>query len=303
VKSKQQLSRRRFLEVSAVLGAGAAVGSGPFGCSRERGAGNAPDLVVAKGGTPAANCLAAVGALGGFSRFVREGQRVVIKPNPIGTSPPEQALNTHPDMVEAVVRGCLEAGAAAVLVVSNDGARGMEANGTAAAVERAGGRLKAITSRDEFREIVVPRGRILGRELVSIDVLDADVFINMPIAKHHGGTDVTFAMKNLMGINWDRIRFHRTDLHQSIAELAGAVRHDLVILDANHVLLTNGPGGPGEVSAPSQVIAGVDLVAVDAFACRFLERAPESIGHIRAAHELAIGEIDLAKLRIHETTV
>jgi uncharacterized protein (DUF362 family) len=210
------------------------------------------------------------------------------------------AVNTHPDMVEVVVRGCIEAGAREVLVLSNDGQRGFVATGTAAAVERAGGSWKPIQTEELFREVVVPRGKILRTERIATDLLESDVFINMPIAKHHAGSEVTFAMKNLMGVNWDRIRFHRTDLQQCIAELAGAVRHNLVIMDANHILLTNGPSGPGEVFRAEQVIAGVDPVAVDAFTTRFFNRTPESIGHIRIAHELGIGEIDMGRLRIRE---
>jgi uncharacterized protein (DUF362 family) len=309
VKGNPKISRRRFLECSALLGAGAVMTGGPVGCAMRRSGGSTaagaglPDLALAAGGAPAANCLAAIGALGGISRFVRPGQRVVIKPNPVGASRPEQGIHTHPEMVGAVTLACLQAGAREVVVLSFDSLRNMEANGTAAAVTGAGGTLKALSAREEFREVLAPRGRILGRELVAVDVLDADVFINMPIAKHHAGAEVTFAMKNLMGINWDRIRFHRTDLQQCIAELAAVVRHDLVILDAHHVLLNNGPIGPGEVTAPGQVVAGVDPVAVDAFACRYHNRRPESVGHIRIAHELGVGEIDLARLRIQEVTV
>jgi len=111
---------------------------------------------------------------------------------------------------------------------------------------------------------------------------------------------VTFAMKNLMGVNWDRNRFHRTDLQQTIAELATTVKHSLVIMDANHVLLTNGPGGPGEVRIANQVIAGVDPVAVDAFTTRFFDLEPDDIGHIQQAHELGVGRIDLADMTIKE---
>lgn len=310
----RKISRRRFLECSALLGAGAVMTAGPVGCAMRggatsgtagagRNAAGLPDLAVAAGGGPAANCLAAVAALGGIARFVRPGQRVVIKPNPVGTSRPEQAVHTHPEMVGAVTRACLEAGAREVVVVSFDSLRNMEVNGTAAAVAAAGGTLKSLTVREEFREVLAPRGRILGRELVSTDVLDSDVFINMPIAKHHAGAEVTFALKNLMGVNWDRIRFHRTDLQQCIAELAATVRHDLVILDANHVLMNNGPVGPGDVTTPGQVVAGVDPVAVDAFACRYLDRKPETVGHIRIAHELGVGQIDLARLKIQEVGV
>ncbi len=290
-------SRRRFLKCSALLGAQTTLG---FGLGRASGL--PMDLAVVTGDSPERNCTAAVEALGGFSRFVREGDRVTIKPNPIGTSLPEQAIHTHPDMVGAVVKGCRDAGAESVTVLSYDNRRNMVVNGTAAAVEGAGGVLKALGEREEFREVVIPRSRILRTEPIAIDVLEADVFINMPIAKHHAGAEVTLTMKNLMGINWDRIRFHRSGLHQCIAELASAVRHDLVIMDANHVLLSNGPSGPGEVSAARQVIAGVDPVAVDAFALRYFQRTPESIDHIRIAHQLGVGEIDLGKLRIREYT-
>ncbi|MFC1572077.1 DUF362 domain-containing protein [Candidatus Eisenbacteria bacterium] len=307
MKPNDGYTRRDFLKDSALLGTAAVLGSSGLACG-PRSRGHAPtaklpmDLAVVGGGSPAQNCMAAVEALGGFGRFVHPGDRVVVKPNPIGRSQPEQAINTHPDMIEAVVRSCLEHGAADVLVVSHDAMPSMIGNGTAAAVQQAGGTLKALDRVDEYREVVVPRGRILRTENIAIDVLEADVFINMPIAKHHAGAEVTFAMKNLMGVNWDRIRFHRTDLQQCIAELAGAVRHDLIIMDANHVLLTNGPAGPGEVRNVGEVIAGVDPVAVDAFTMRYFGREPGTIGHIRIAHELGIGEIDLGRLRIKEFT-
>ena len=296
--------RRRFLKQAVLASAGAALASSGLACSALRKTGAAyrlpMDLAIVNGNSPAKNCLAAVEALGGFSRFVREGNRVVVKPNPIGHNQPEMAINTHPEMVEVVVRECLAVGAREVIVLSHDGRRGFTANGTAAAVERAGGTLKILENVDQFREVIVPRGTILRREMIATDLFESEVFINMPIAKHHAGAEVTFAMKNLMGINWDRIRFHRTDLQQCIAELAGAVKHNLVIMDANHVLLSNGPSGPGEVLRGAQVIAGVDPVAVDAYTTRFFKRAPETIDHIRIAYDLGLGEIDLSKLKIKE---
>ena len=310
-------NRRRFLKHSALYCAGLATGlpTGLVGggCSwRTATTGSAdpsqartftsPDLVVATGEDPARNCRAALEALGGMHRFVRPGDRVVIKPNPVGNSRPEQAIHTHPDMITCVIRECLRVGAAEVVVTSHDSHRDMVANGTVAAVESAGGRLEVLERIEQFREVPVPRGRLLGREHIAASLVEADVFINMPIAKHHAGAEVTFAMKNLMGINWDRIRFHRTDLHRAIAELAGAVPHSLVILDANHVLLSNGPVGPGEVLRARTVVAGIDPVAVDTFALRYFDRRPEDIGHIRMARELGVGQIDLAKLRIHECT-
>ncbi len=283
------ISRRQFLLALA----GAAVPAG---------ADAPPDIVVAKGGRPAENCRAAVDALGGFSRFVRPGDRVVVKPNPLGTRRPEAGLHTHPDMVEAVIRGCREAGAREVIALSHDSRRFFLRNGTADAVERSGGILQVLETEDQFRPVIVPRGRILRREQIASAVLDADVFINLPIAKHHGETHVTVSMKNLMGINWNRGRFHETDLEVCIAELASCVHQDLILVDANHVLRTNGPMGPGEVLEARQVIAGIDPVAVDAFAARTFWPERTEIRHIRTAYDLGVGEIDLARLNIHEVT-
>jgi len=304
----QQFSRRAFFKYSAVIGAQAAFHSSSIARAATLGdlsdaVARPVDLVVANGSSPAQNCLAAVETLGGFSRFVSPGDRVVVKPNPIGSNPPEQATNTHPDMVETVIKECFRFGAKEVLVVSHDSERSFVGNGIGAAIERAGGVMKALEEESMYREVAVPRGRILRHEKISIDILESDVFINMPIAKHHAGAEVTLSMKNLMGINWDRIRFHQTDLHQCIAELAATVRPHLTILDANNVLLTNGPGGPGEVLPAQKVIAGVDPVAIDSFVTKAFWGEPETIRHIQIAYDLGVGEIDLSKLNIKEFDV
>ncbi len=300
---KIDVTRRTFLRHSALYGATLVSGSlagSLFRSARADGAPPGVDLAVAKGDSPAKNALAAVAAIGGFGRFVHPGDKVVIKPNPIGTSPPDRALNTHPEMIEAVIRECFRAGAREVVAISHDELRSMQANGTSGAVERGGGALRALGTMDQFREVLVPRGRLLRQVHIAADIIDADVFINMPIAKHHAGSQVTCAMKNLMGVNWDRNYFHATDLQRCIGELATAVPHSLVIMDANHVLLTNGPSGPGEVLRARQVIASVDPVAVDAYATRFFGLEPTDVGHIQTAYDLGVGEIDLAKLRVQE---
>ncbi len=213
---------------------------------------------------------------------------------------PGQAVTTHPEMVAVEVRECYKTGAGQVIALSHDDPTQAAANGTVAAVEGAGGTMVMANDPGQYREIILPRSRILRREAIATDVLDAEVFINMPIAKHHAGAQLTLAMKNLMGVNWDRRRFHMTDLDLTIAELATGIKHSLVILDANHVLLTNGPGGPGQVKVAKQVVAGVDPLAVDAFATRYFDLEPHQVRHIQRAYELGVGEIALGGLKIKE---
>jgi len=304
------VTRRGFLRRSIQAGAGAALLPGvaalggfsksAFAQGDLRVASPSIDLAVARGDDPARNCMAALDALGGLGRFVQAGQKVVIKPNPVGNYPPERAINTHPEMVRVVVRECLRLGAKEVKVISHDEASSFVGTGLAKVIEGNGGSWKALRQKEEFREVLVPRARNLRTIDLAEDLLQADVFINMPIAKHHAGSQVTFSMKNLMGVNFDRLVLHRTDLQQGIAELASAVRHDLVIVDANHVLLTNGPVGPGQVLRGRQVIAATDPVAADAYCTRFFDLKPEAVGHIRTAYELGVGEMNLDRLKIRE---
>jgi uncharacterized protein (DUF362 family) len=262
-----------------------------------------PDLAVATGGDPASNTLKAIEALGGMERFVKEGSKVAIKPNPATANSPEVASTTNPAVVGTVVDLCMKAGASEVVVVSHDALRNFEGSGIMGAATSAGARVVAAVSRDSYRSVPVLRGRMLQNVEIANDILDADVFINIPIAKHHSQAELTLSLKNLMGINWNRIYFHQHGLHQGIADLCTVVKQDLVVMDANRLLLTNGPGGPGQTRDDKTVIAGTDPVAVDAYTTTLFGREPHDIRHIRYAHELGIGEIGLERLNIEKIAV
>jgi uncharacterized protein (DUF362 family) len=305
--SREKMSRRDFL----IRGGGAGLACAGMGLlsapSLVRAAESVltgpPDLAVVTGGDPAVNTLRAIQALGGIERFVAKGARVAVKPNPVTGNRPETASTTNPDVLETVVRLCVEAGAGDVVVLSHDSERNFEGNGLLEAADRGGARVLAANSQDLYRPVPLVRGRLLEGVEVIGEVLDADVFINIPIAKHHGAAEVTLGMKNLMGINWNRGRFHQYGLQQCIADLNTAVRPDLIVMDANRVLLTNGPAGPGETRDALTVVAGTDPVAVDAYSTTLLDRNPMDIGHIRYAYQQGIGEIDLEKLTIEKISL
>lgn len=304
----KKMSRREFLINGSKLGF-ACMGLSLFSTPKFLNAvggeiGNTvPDLAVAKGGDPATNTMRAIHALGGFERFVQKHDKVAIKPNPITPAGPETAANTNPIVVETVVRMCMQAGAGEVVVLSNDPLRSFEGNGIMEAASGAGARVVAATTRDLFKSVNVLRGRILHDVEIIKDILDADVFINIPVVKHHAATTVTCSMKNLMGINWDRTYFHRHGLHQCIADLSTVVKTDLIIVDATRILLTNGPNGPGQTREERTVIAGTDPVAIDTYATTLLGRNPQDIDHIRFAYEIGVGEMYLETLNIKELAV
>ena len=291
------LSRREFVHRS--LAAGAAVTLGSALAPRVvAGPQTGTDLAVVKGEITAA-VKAAIDTLGGIGRFVTRGDKVVLKPNMSFPNPPEWASTTHPDVVRAVAGLCLAAGASRVAVIDQPLRRPevcLRRSGIAAACA-------------DLAHVTVVALRQLREVEVARDALQADVLINLPVAKSHNAAGVSFGMKNLMGLIWDREYFHQfIDLNQAIADLSTRIRPDLILLDATRALTTAGPNGPGKVLQLDTIVAGTDPVAVDSYAVGLTSWygqtfAGRNVKHIQAAASLGLGEIDVTRLRIRELTV
>ena len=274
------MRRRDILKAMALGGAAAVTHSfGAFDVlaqTAESAAESAtPDLVAALGGEPAAMLARTLDELGGIGRFVKPGQRVVIKPNIGWNNTPEEAGNTNPELVGALTRACLEAGAAKVSVFDHtcDNWKSCyENSGIRDAVRDAGGETLSADDRSDYGTVLLPRGKKLKEMQVHRAVLESDVWFNVPVLKSHGGSAVTSAMKNLMGIVWDRGVFHRRGLHQCIADSCTLARRPaLNIVDAFRVVVDGGPrGGRGkDVTVARGLFASPDMVAVDTAAVKF----------------------------------
>lgn len=260
---------------------------------------SASDLIIARNGTPKELLKAALDVYGGIQKVVKKGQKVVIKVNISFNMPPEYAVTTNPELVDALIELCYEAGAREVLVVDHtihNWQMCFTSTTMKKTVERAGAKIKAINYKDDFRTVSIPKGKTLKQTSISKDVLDADVFINVPIAKVHSSAVTTLSMKNLMGIVFDRGDFHLRGLHECIAELSTAVKPDLIILDAYRILMTDGPGGPGEIKEAGEVVVGTDPVAVDVYGSVLLGKDPQNIRYIRRASELGVGVMDVERI-------
>jgi uncharacterized protein (DUF362 family) len=258
-------------------------------------------LVIARNGTPGELLNAAIEGVGGIGNVVKKGQKVAIKVNMSFNQPPARAATTNPELVERLVEMCREAGASQVVVIDHTLENGQMCMATSEikdAVTQAGGDIKVINSHEDYKTVDIPRGKTLRRTELSKEVLDADVLINVPIAKVHGSAVISVSMKNLMGIVWDRGEFHTRGLNQCIADLSSLVKPDLIILDAYRILMSNGPRGPGKVKEAGEVVVGVDPVAIDRYGCELLEQDVDDVRYIRAGYELGLGEMDLGKVHM-----
>jgi len=132
------------------------------------------------------------------------------------------------------------------------------------------------------------------------EALSADVFINVPIAKHHSLTGLTLALKNMMGImGGDRGFIHR-QIEDALADVNGAVKSHLVVIDATRILTAHGPTGGSlrDVKVLNKVIASTDIVAADAYATGLFGLKPHDVPITVTAAKRGLGEINLEKVRI-----
>ena len=300
------MERREFLKKSLTLGLGAGVLFLPKGLrggiARALAEEQRPDLVALRGPSPEAMFDRGIAALGGIGRFVKPGQTVVIKPNISWDISEALGANTSPSLVARIIKHCLEAGAKRVYVMDHSieyWERTLENSGIGAAIKAAGG-VYAPSEEEKYYHKVDVNGATLKSVQVHESLLESDVMISVPVLKHHGGTGVTIAMKNLMGCVWNRREYHSKGLHGCIADFLRVRKPDLCVVDAYRVITRHGPrgGSPGDIAAMNAQILSTDIVAADAASAKMLSREPSDVGHIRLAAEAGFGQIDLTKLKI-----
>jgi len=265
-------------------------------------------LAVARGQSPAALVQSAIKALGGMERFVKPGNDVIIKPNIcVAYHTYEYAATTNPEVVAALVRLCLGAGAQRVRVMDQPmGGTPEQAyvrSGIGESVRAAGGQMEVMSTM-KFRDTAIPGGVEITRWPVYSDALDADVLIDVPIAKQHNLGRLTLGMKNLMGLIQNRNQFH-FNLGQRVADLTGLLRPNLTIVDAVRILMNHGPTGGSldDVKLANTVIASHDIVAADAYAATLFGLTGADIPAVRAGAEMGLGTLDLGGVKVEEIGV
>ncbi|MBO6101736.1 MAG: DUF362 domain-containing protein [Opitutales bacterium] len=310
------MKRREFVKTAVAATAAAAVAK-PLMAAVP--AGKPLDLVAVYGGEPVEMFRKGIAAMGGMSRFVKKGQTVVVKPNIGWDRKPEFGSNANPELVGEIVKQCFKFGAKEVLCFDHTCHRPEDCyknSGIAEAVKAAGGTMVDGNSSNMYIDQDLPKGVSLKKAKVHKLAANADVFINVPVLKHHGGAKITCAMKNYMGCVEDRQFWHRNDLPQCIADFSTYQKTTLTVVDAYRVMLEHGPQGKDPKFAPVakyQVIS-TDIVAADAAAIGIFATVAKQYGmgkpytvdeipYVGLAEKLGVGTADLSKLNVKKISM
>jgi uncharacterized protein (DUF362 family) len=259
-------------------------------------------VAMAEGSDYGAITRNAIDAMGGMTKFVKAGDTVVVKPNMGWDRKPEQAATTHPAVIRSIVDECVKAGAKRVKVFDNscnDTRRSYENSGIPAALAN----LKNVEVKymeDERYKKVNLKGTFLKEWELYGEVLSADVFINVPIAKHHSLTGLTLALKNVMGIMGGNRGYIHRQIEDALADVNSSVKSHLVVIDATRILTAHGPTGGSlrDVKVLNKVIASTDIVAADAYATGLFGLRPQDIGITVTAAKRGLGEMNLDRVKL-----
>jgi len=243
--------------------------------------------------------------------IINPGQTVVLKPNVFAPRP--APTTTDPRVVAAVGELVREAGGRVIVAegrsistaryrkTANSTRACFEATGMLAAVEQAGFEIVYLEE-DEFVEVDLPGAQVLKKAHVPRTIMEADLFINLPVMKIHSLTTVTLAIKNLHGIisDYDKLYQHcyrDLALARKLTDLLRIRRIDLNVMDAlvgqeaDHAA----DGRPVEMGL---ILASRDAVALDAVAGAVMGLSLEDVDTTRLAGEAGLGEADLSRIEV-----
>jgi uncharacterized protein (DUF362 family) len=299
------LSRRAFIG-SAAGAAFVAVSGGNVSAQN----GSKSEVYVGKGSAETM-LPKIINKMGGISRFVTAGARVMIKPNFSFANPPEWGTGTSPQAVYTMAKMCLDAGAKRVIICDNtirDAELCKEKTGIAAAVKDLKGVVVFTPKQDNlFESKSDEHAKELKKVEIVKEIAQCNCLISLPTAKSHSAGGVSMNIKGLMGLVNDRGSFHwKMDLHRAVAEQLFYIKPHLCIVDATRALLDNGPSGPGKIAELNTFVAGIDPVAVDSYAVSLASWYGKTfegkqIKHIKVASELGFGNVESSM--ISEITV
>lgn len=252
--------------------------------------------------TVIAKINAAVELLGGWDKFVKPKDKVLLKVNLIGPKSSESAAITHAEFVRAMVRilkgkncnvwiGDSSGGAIAGIAPT---AQSFRVAGYERVAEEEGAEIKNFD-----REGVVsvqPESRCEETMHIAKPMFDADVVINLPKLKTHSAQIFSGAVKNVFGCipGLKKAKYHKmapnpSDFGQIICDIHKAANIQLHIMDGILTMQGEGPTA-GSIYRADKILVSEDPLALDAVAAKMVGMDVEDVPILETARKRNLGD-------------
>ena len=252
----------------------------------------------------------AFAAFGGVNAIVQPGRRALVKPNLLLSAAPDQAVTTHPAVIEAILKLLLDAGAR-VTIGDSPGFGSAARVAAKAGIADVAGRLGVpIVEFNDSVEVAAPDGSLFRKIQVARAALEADAIINVPKFKTHGQMTLTLAVKNLFGcvVGRRKAQWHmaagrdRDAFARLLLELWRLLAPSFNIVDGIVGMDGNGPSA-GRARPIGVLLAGDDALAVDRTAARIAGLDDERFPLVGAARKIGRFDASLREIEVIGGTV
>jgi uncharacterized protein (DUF362 family) len=260
------------------------------------------DVALVKGPRELKTVYKAIKLAGGLKELAENYSRALIKVNFISTKTYETGVTTDPLVVEALIhkaRGVFDQ----VFVVESDASmtnadKAYKATGMKEVCDKNEVAFLNLRREKDRVKLQIPNHETLKTIKVPRIVVDSAI-INAAKLKTHSATGVSLGMKNMFGLLPEKMKFkyHLKNINKVVVDINAVLKPKFTIIDGFYALEGPGPtsGTPVKMDL---LVAGKDVVAVDATACRVMGIDPAEIYHIRRAYERGFGEMDEAKISV-----
>lgn len=233
--------------------------------------------------------------IGGLASIIKGGEKVLLKPNNLATSKPDDAVTTHPSVLNAAARLMTEAGFA----VSYGDSPGFEKPGPSLA--KSG--FAAVAAKynipladfEKGKTVDFPEGKVWKQFDIANACLEADAIISLPKMKTHALARITGAVKNQFGCVYglNKAAFHvkvpnPVQFARMLVDLNTYLKPRLYIMDGVYAMEGNGPrsGTPVKMNC---ILVSTDPIALDSTFCRMIALDPTFIPTITYGKEAGLG--------------
>ncbi len=228
----------------------------------------------------------ALEALGGIRAFIREGERVLVKPNLLTDAAPEQGVDTHPEVVRAVLR-CLKS--VTPNVVCGDGPSVWGEKRDIERVYEVSG-VRRVCEEEAVEMVYFNIPRLRGRYPLTDWLQKCDRVVSVPKMKTHGFTVLTAGVKNCFGfvVGMNKMKIHSEfpypeDLCCALVDIFEFCAPHLSVCDAITAMQGEGPGSSGTLRSLGLVAVSPDALALDMVLAQVMGLKPEDIPTNREA--------------------
>jgi len=245
--------------------------------------------------------------------LMREGMKVLLKPNLLSAKPPERAVTTHPEVVRAVIHWVKQFSPSKIYVAdsSGGGARiglkatinSLKVSGIKSVCDEEG--VECLPLEKTKREIYPVPNPLVLNEVVSTKLLkEVDLIINLPKIKTHTLTYLTCCIKNMFGIILlaNKASIHalfprREEFASALVDIYSVSVPQLTVVDGYLCQEGNGPSA-GDVVKLDLILAGYDPVALDTLVCKIIGLDPDRVLYLAKAEAKGLGSMALEEFEI-----